>query len=88
MSAAAVVSFPSIRSAVDTVVSTLQLSVPVARLELLDEVQMRACNEFSGLGYPDTPHLFIGDHEIVKYFCILTHLLQSSMVQRRRFLIR
>ena len=58
--AAAVVSFPSVQSAVDTVVATLQSSVPVARMEMLDEVQIKACNLYSGLSYPETPHLFIG----------------------------
>ena len=65
--AAAVVSFPSIQAAVDTVVTILQASVPVARLELLDEVQVRACNQYSGLQYPETPHLFIGSMLITKY---------------------
>jgi D-lactate dehydrogenase (cytochrome) len=41
---------------------TLQCSVPMARMELLDEVQMKACNEYSGLSYPETPHLFLEFH--------------------------
>merc|ERR1719334_869490 len=60
--AAAVVGFPSVQKAVDTVVMTLQCSVPMARLELLDEVQMMACNKYSGLSYPETPHLFLEFH--------------------------
>jgi len=60
--AAAVVGFPTVQAAVDTVVTVLQSSVPVARLELLDEVQVRACNLYSGLNYPETPHLFIEFH--------------------------
>jgi hypothetical protein len=32
----------------------------MAAAELLDEVQMRACNLYSGLDYPETPHLFLG----------------------------
>ena len=63
--AAAVVSFPSVQAAVDTVVATLQCSVPVARMELLDEVQIRACNLYSGLSYPETPHLFMGNMYIL-----------------------
>ena len=59
--AAAVVMFPTVQAAVDTVVTILQASVPVARLELLDEVQMRACNLYSNLTYAEAPHLFIGD---------------------------
>eukprot|EP00092_Neocalanus_flemingeri_P015811 GFUD01017115.1.p1 GENE.GFUD01017115.1~~GFUD01017115.1.p1 ORF type:complete len:536 (-),score=146.19 GFUD01017115.1:76-1659(-) len=60
--AAAVVGFPTVQNAVDTVVMTLQCSVPMARMELLDEVQMKACNEYSGLSYPETPHLFLEFH--------------------------
>ena len=33
---AAVVSFPSVQAAVDTVVMTLQCNIPIARVELLD----------------------------------------------------
>ena len=60
--AAAVVGFPTVQAAVDAVVMTLQCSVPVARIELLDEVQMRACNLYSGLEYPEQPHLFLEFH--------------------------
>ena len=60
--AAAVVGFPTVQNAVDTVVMTLQCSVPMARMELLDEVQMKACNQYSGLSYPETPHLFLEFH--------------------------
>ena len=57
---AAVVSFPNIQAAVDCVVNILQASLPLARLELLDEVQMAACNSYSNLSYQETPHLFLG----------------------------
>jgi len=60
--AAAVVSFPTVQSAVDAVVSTLQCSIPIARVEFLDEVQMMACNKYSGLNYPEKPHLFLEFH--------------------------
>jgi len=60
--AAAVVSFPSVQSAVDAVVATLQCSIPIARVEFLDEVQMMAVNQYSGLNYPDKPHLFLEFH--------------------------
>ena len=60
--AAAVVSFPHIQAAVDCVVNILQASLPLARLELLDEVQVRACNNYSNLNYQETPHLFLGNN--------------------------
>ena len=49
---AAVCSFDSLAGAVDTVIQTIQCGVPVARIELLDEVQMDAVNRYSGLDYP------------------------------------
>src|SRR5213596_1947194 len=41
---AAVCPFPTIKDAVDTVIATIQNGIPVARIELLDEVQMDAVN--------------------------------------------
>jgi D-lactate dehydrogenase (cytochrome) len=60
--AAAVCAFPSVKAAVDTVIQTIQSGVPVARIELLDEVQIDACNRFSKLGLPVQPHLFLEFH--------------------------
>ena len=60
--AAAVVSFPDLHAAVATVVSTLQAGVGIARMELLDEVQMKACNQYSNLDYAESPTLFIEFH--------------------------
>jgi D-lactate dehydrogenase (cytochrome) len=59
---AAVCSFPSIDAAVRTVIATIQLGVPVARIELLDEVQIDAINRFSKLEYPVLPTLFFEFH--------------------------
>jgi D-lactate dehydrogenase (cytochrome) len=47
---------------VKTVIATIQLGVPVARIELLDEVQMDAINRFSKLDYPVRPTLFFEFH--------------------------
>ncbi len=41
--AAAVCQFPDLASAVNTVIVAMQTGIPVARIELLDEVQMDAC---------------------------------------------
>jgi D-lactate dehydrogenase (cytochrome) len=60
--AAAVVSFPDLESAVGAVILTIQSGIPVARIELLDEVQMDAVNRHSGLGYPVQPTLFLEFH--------------------------
>ena len=59
---AAVVSFPDLDGAVNAVIETIQLGVPIARIELLDEVQMDACNRYSGLDYPVQPTLFLEFH--------------------------
>ena len=59
---AAVCSFPGIEGAVDTVIETIQMGVPVARIELLDELQMEACNNYSDLEYPVAPTLFLEFH--------------------------
>ena len=42
----------SMEGAVDTVIATMQLGIPVARIELLDEVQMDACNRYSKIELP------------------------------------
>ena len=59
---AAVCSFPGIEGAVDTVIGTIQMGIPVARIELLDELQMEACNRYSNLEYPVAPTLFLEFH--------------------------
>ncbi len=59
---AAVVSFPDIESAVNTVILTIQSGVPIARIELLNAVQMDAINKHSGLDYPVQPTLFLEFH--------------------------
>ena len=49
--AAAVCAFDTIKGAVDTVIATIQLGVPVARIELLDDVQVDAVNRHSKTTY-------------------------------------
>jgi D-lactate dehydrogenase (cytochrome) len=59
---AAVCPFPTMEGAVKTVIQTIQLGIPVARLELLDEVQLDAVNRYSKLDYPVQPTLFFEFH--------------------------
>ena len=59
---AAVCSFDSLDGAVNTVIAVIQSGIPVARIELLDEVQMEAINRYSGLDYPVLPTLFFEFH--------------------------
>jgi D-lactate dehydrogenase (cytochrome) len=58
----AVCPFPSLEAAVQCVIATIQLGVPVARIELLDEVQLDAVNRRFGLSYPVAPTLFLEFH--------------------------
>ncbi len=58
----AVCSFPTLEGAVNTVTQTIQMGIPVARIELLDEFQMDAINRYSDLSYPAQPTLFFEFH--------------------------
>ena len=59
---AGVCPFPSVREACDAVIATIQSGIPVARIELLDALQVKACNMHSKLGLPETPMLFLEFH--------------------------
>ncbi|HIF67820.1 MAG: FAD-linked oxidase C-terminal domain-containing protein [SAR324 cluster bacterium] len=59
---AAVCSFDSMEGAVNTVIFTIQMGIPVARVELVDEVQIDAINRYSDLDYPVKPALFFEFH--------------------------
>jgi D-lactate dehydrogenase (cytochrome) len=64
--AAAICAFDRLQGAVETVIATIQLGVPVARLELLDETQIDAVNRYSKTTYPVAPTLlfeFHGDND-------------------------
>ncbi|NML05492.1 FAD-linked oxidase C-terminal domain-containing protein [Sphingomonas sp. G-3-2-10] len=58
----AVCAFDTIGGAVDTVVQAIQLGVPLARVEILDDVQMKAVNRWSKLDYPELTTLFFEFH--------------------------
>ncbi len=59
---AAVCAFESIGAAVQTVIATIQLGIPVARIELLDEVMIDAVNRYSKLSYAAKPTLLFEFH--------------------------
>jgi D-lactate dehydrogenase (cytochrome) len=59
---AAVCSLPSLRAAVDCVIAVSHHAIPVARIELLDEVQMQAINARFDLGHAVAPTLFLEFH--------------------------
>ncbi|RVQ68670.1 FAD-binding protein [Croceicoccus ponticola] len=64
---AAVCSFASLEGAVDTVVQSIQCGVPLARVEILDALQMRAVNRWSKLDYAEAPTLFFEFHGSAAY---------------------
>jgi D-lactate dehydrogenase (cytochrome) len=59
---AAVCSFDTLHDAVDTAISVIQSAIPVARIELLDDVMMRGINAYAKLGYREAPTLFFEFH--------------------------
>jgi len=59
---AAICAFDSIEGAVNTAIATIQLGVPVARIELLDETALVAVNRYSKTDYPVAPTLFFEFH--------------------------
>lgn len=55
--------FKTIDDAVNTVIMAIQMGLPMARIELLDEVQMKGMNIFNpDLNLPEEPHLFLEFH--------------------------
>jgi D-lactate dehydrogenase (cytochrome) len=58
----AVCPFPSVEAACNATIATIQTGIPVARIELLDELQVRACNAYSKLTLAETPTLFLEFH--------------------------
>ena len=61
--AAAVAPFNDVESAVGAVSSIMQMGIPVARIEFLDALQMKACIAYSRLeGFAPTPTLFLEFH--------------------------
>ena len=59
---AAVCPFETIAGACNAVIHSIQLGLGVARMELLDAVQIHACNVYSKLGLEEKPTLFLEFH--------------------------
>jgi len=59
---AAVCPFESMAGAANTVIQTIQLGIPVARIEIIDEAQLRVVNAYSKTSYPLAPTLFFEFH--------------------------
>ncbi len=59
---AGVCSFPTVEAACNATIATIQAGIPVARIELLDALQVKACNAYSKLTLAETPTLFVEFH--------------------------
>ena len=60
--AAAVCTFPTVDDAVNTTISTIQCGIPIARIELLDAMSIKAVNAYSKLDLDVAPTLFMEFH--------------------------
>ena len=60
--AAASCSFPSIEAACKATIMAIQTGIPMARIELLDVLQVRACNAYSKLTLKESPLLLLEFH--------------------------
>jgi D-lactate dehydrogenase (cytochrome) len=60
--AAAACSFDSVRGACQATILAIQTGIPVARIELLNAEQVKACNAYSKLSLPETPLLLLEFH--------------------------
>ncbi|SDB40047.1 FAD-linked oxidase C-terminal domain-containing protein [Bauldia litoralis] len=54
--------FPTVEDACNAVIMTIQSGIPVARIELLDALQVKACNAYSKLDLEEVPTLFVEFH--------------------------
>ena len=54
--------FPSVQAACEAAIATIQSGIPVARIELLDTLQVKAVNAYSKLTLPERPMLFLEFH--------------------------
>lgn len=62
MIAGGMCTFPSVEAACNAVIETIQFGIPVARIELLDPLQVKACNDYSGINLPEEPLLLLEFH--------------------------
>lgn len=60
--AAAACSFETVQGACNATIMAIQTGIPVARIELLNAAQVRACNVYSKLSLPETPLLLLEFH--------------------------
>jgi len=80
--AAAVVNFPSIGAAVQTVIQAIQMGVPLARAELLDALSVRAINAHSRTAHREAPTVFFefcgGRAQVEEHAATVAELAQQN----------
>ncbi|MFT5502331.1 MAG: D-lactate dehydrogenase (cytochrome) [Gammaproteobacteria bacterium] len=59
---AAIVNFPDVQSAAQATMETIQLGIPIARIEILDSHYIKAINQYSKTEYPERDTLFLEFH--------------------------
>ena len=59
---AAIVNFPDVRSAAEASIQTIQMGIPIARIEIVDRAYMKAINAYSKTDYPELDTLFLEFH--------------------------
>lgn len=81
--------FDDIESATNAVIMTIQMGIPVARIELVDAMQIKASNIYSDMNNPEKPTLFIelhgDDEDIVKQAEMFTEIIQDFGGQDPKF---
>jgi D-lactate dehydrogenase (cytochrome) len=75
---AAVCQYPDLKAAVNTVIAAMQMGIPVARIEILDALQMQACISYSKLeGFEAKPTLLFEFHGTANGVREQAELMQS-----------
>ncbi|SLN35172.1 putative FAD-linked oxidoreductase [Aquimixticola soesokkakensis] len=59
---AAICAFDTLETAVNAVIDTIQLGLPMARIEFIDPLAARAINAYAGADFPEKPHLLVEFH--------------------------
>jgi len=59
---AAIVNFPDVRSAAEATIMTIQMGIPMARIEIIDRDYIKAINAYSQTDYPELATLFLEFH--------------------------
>ena len=54
--------FETVDAAVHPVIQTIQMGLPMARIELVDAATARAFNSYAGAAMPEMPHLMVEFH--------------------------